>query len=216
MRRRIARRDFLKTASAAAGAFAYAAGHPLADAQAPRPADTRLSGTSYTPIPDYPIRAKRFSEVALSDAFWKPKIATNATVTIPFEVQKLAEAARSLSGNVLEAAILSLETHPDPALQAQVDARGAAIARARTARAATTDSRSRSPGTTPRASAMLLDRAITHRRRALRGLSRDTTRRSPAASATRSTACSSIAPRTTRSISTSRSTTSTFAGSRTP
>ena len=60
--------------------------------------------------------------VALTDTFWQPKVATNATVTIPFEVQKLTESGRTLSGNVLEAAILSLEAHPDPALQAQVDA----------------------------------------------------------------------------------------------
>lgn len=124
MARRIPRRDFLKTASAAAGAFAYAAHHPLADAQpqVPGPADIQLSGTPYTPIPDYPIRPTRHSAVTLTDTFWKPKVATNATVTIPFEVQKLTENGRGLSGNVLEAAILSLETHPDPALQSQVDA----------------------------------------------------------------------------------------------
>ena len=120
--RKLARREFLKTASAAAGAFAYTAGHPLAEAQVPRPADTRLSGTPYTPIPDYPIRPVRHSGVTLTDTFWQPKVATNATVTIPFEVQKLTESGRTLSGNVLEAAILSLEAHPDPALQAQVDA----------------------------------------------------------------------------------------------
>jgi uncharacterized protein len=122
MGRPIARREFLKTASAAAGAFAYAAGHPLAEAQAPRPGDTRLSGTPYTPIPDYPIRPVRHSAVRLTDTFWQPKVATNATVTIPFEVQKLTENGRTLSGNVLEAAILSLEARPDPVLQAQVDA----------------------------------------------------------------------------------------------
>src|SRR5580765_2998145 len=122
MGRPVARREFLNTASAAAGAFAYAAGHPLTEAQAPRPADTRLSGTPYTPIPDYPIRPVRHSAVTLTDTFWQPKVATNATVTIPFEVQKLTENGRTLSGNVLEAAILSLEARPDPALQAQVDA----------------------------------------------------------------------------------------------
>src|SRR5580765_5201719 len=122
MGRPVARREFLNTASAAAGAFAYAAGHPLTEAQAPRPADTRLSGTPYTPIPDYPIRPVRHSAVTLTDTFWQPKVATNATVTIPFEVQKLTENGRTLSGNVLEAAILSLEVRPDPVLQAQVDA----------------------------------------------------------------------------------------------
>jgi DUF1680 family protein len=44
-------------------------------------------------------------------------------VTIPFELRKLnPEGARlGFNANVLEAAILSLETHPDPQLQAQVD-----------------------------------------------------------------------------------------------
>ncbi|MBZ5626907.1 MAG: glycoside hydrolase family 127 protein [Acidobacteriia bacterium] len=61
----------------------------------------------------------------MKDEFWAPKIATNAKVTIPFEVQKLTEAGsrRGLSGGVLEAAILSLQTHPDATLQAQVEAR---------------------------------------------------------------------------------------------
>jgi len=51
-------------------------------------------------------------------------------VTIPFEVQKLTESGsgRGLNGGVLEAAILSLQTHPDARLQAQVDARIQAMA----------------------------------------------------------------------------------------
>jgi len=44
-------------------------------------------------------------------------------VTIPFEVQKSFETGRGPGGNILEAAILSLAIHPDPELQAQVDAR---------------------------------------------------------------------------------------------
>src|SRR5215831_15918695 len=99
MARRIARRDFLKTASAAAGAFAYAAQHPLADleAQVPKPADIQLSGTPYTPIPDYPIRPLRHSAVTLTDTFWKPKVATNATVTFLFNVPTTTENGRTLS-----------------------------------------------------------------------------------------------------------------------
>ena len=127
----IARRDFLRIAPAAAGAVAYIAGangETVADADrqakaAPRPADVRLSGTAYTPLPDYPIQPKRYFEVSITDTFWKPKITTNAEMTIPFEVQKLDETARGFGGNVLEAAILSLKTHPNPQLQAQVDAR---------------------------------------------------------------------------------------------
>lgn len=119
----IARREFLKTASAAAGALACAARLPVAhaEAQSASAGSVQIGSRAYTPVADYSIRAKRYAEVALRDAFWQPKVATNATVTIPFEVQKLTENGRALSGNVLEAAIYSLETHPDAALQKIVD-----------------------------------------------------------------------------------------------
>ncbi len=84
------RRRFLKTASAAAGALAFAAARPgvEAEAQARRSADVQIGAEPYTPR-DYPIAAKRHVEVTLRDDFWQPKVARNATVTIPFEVQKL-------------------------------------------------------------------------------------------------------------------------------
>src|SRR5262249_1698587 len=82
-----------------------------------------IGGDAYTSVRDYPIRPQPFFDVTLTDAFWQPKIAANATVTIPFEVAKFDEQERDFSHNVLEAAILSLKTHPDPALQARVDAR---------------------------------------------------------------------------------------------
>src|SRR5919109_3210272 len=92
MNNQIARRDFLKTASAA-GVFAHAAimqGRALADAgrQPRRPGDVRISGTSYSPVAGYPIQPKRFSEVVIHDSFWKPRIRTNAEVTIPFQARK--------------------------------------------------------------------------------------------------------------------------------
>jgi uncharacterized protein len=123
---RIARRDFLRVAPAAAGA-AYAAVANVgarADAEQDRAgsADSRVSATTYTPTQDYPIQPTRYSDVRITDGFWKPKMTTNAEVTIPFEVQKLSATARGLSGNVLEAAILSLKTHPNAEVQAQVDA----------------------------------------------------------------------------------------------
>ncbi len=144
MSKKIARRDFLKAAPAAAVlAYSTRADHlmsptpniaPASVEQATtspsapsrsKPADVRIGSTRYTPVEDYPIRPNSFSEVKLSDTFWKPKVATNATATIPFEVKKFADGGfgRGLNGGVLEAAILSLRTHPDPQLQAQVDAR---------------------------------------------------------------------------------------------
>jgi DUF1680 family protein len=132
MNRRIDRREFLKSGPLAAGALAYAAtADTLAIQQpavkpgsvAPKPGDVKISSTPYQPVTDYPILPKRHSEVVMKDDFWAPKIALNADVTIPFEVQKLSDGGRGFGGGVLEAAILSLETRPNPALQAQVDAR---------------------------------------------------------------------------------------------
>jgi uncharacterized protein len=132
----IDRRRFLKVAPAA-GAAAYAAATsatagPESQARArPRaPGGLRIGGTAYTPVRDYPIQPKRYSEVTVTDTFWQPKIATNATVTIPFEVQKLGASTRGFGGNVLEATILSLATHPNPQLQKEVDARVRQLAQA--------------------------------------------------------------------------------------
>src|SRR5262245_37190480 len=118
---KVARRDFLKAAAAAPliVSSASAAGAATGAART----DVKIGDTSYTPVPDYPIQPKAYSEVELTDTFWKKKVATNADVTIPFEVQKLSESERGISGNVLEAVILSLKTHPDPKLQAVLDRR---------------------------------------------------------------------------------------------
>ena len=116
----IARREFLKAASVATGTVGLTAA--IRPATSLHADDVRISSAAYMPVPDYPIRPQPYFDVKLNDTFWKPKVATNAAVTIPFEVQKLSEAERRLSGNVLEAAILSLKTDPNPALQAQVDA----------------------------------------------------------------------------------------------
>jgi hypothetical protein len=130
---RIDRRDFLRVAPAAAGAVASVVRGDAQGAARPkppaRPADVKIGSTAYTPVPDYPIQPKRYSEVTLNDAFWKPKVLNNATITIPFEVQKLTEGDRDLSGNVLEAAMLSVKSHPDVQLQARIDARVQQLAR---------------------------------------------------------------------------------------
>jgi uncharacterized protein len=129
MSRHIARRDFLKIVPAAAGTWAYGAG--LADQAgaglSAAAADAKIRGVPSS-VSDYPIQPKRFSEVTVTDSFWKPKILTNAQVTIPFEAHRRGESGDGLSGNVLEAAMLSLETHPDAALQVEVEARIRALA----------------------------------------------------------------------------------------
>lgn len=124
----IRRRDFLIAAPAAVGVLAGAAHGAVPADPARRPSvAARIPRAVYAPG-EYPIRGKRYSEVTLRDTFWKPKVDRNAQVTIPFEVQKRAGSERELSGNVLEAAILSLQTHPDPALQAHVAERIQAMA----------------------------------------------------------------------------------------
>lgn len=133
MDRNIDRRDFLKAAPVAASVLA--AGLPLTvpltAAEEPYPA---IGAQRYTPA-DYSIRAKPFSEVTMTDGFWTPKIAVNAAVTIPFEAQRADRGeGAGLSGNVLEAAIYSLQTHPDAALEAQVEARIRVLARTATER----------------------------------------------------------------------------------
>jgi DUF1680 family protein len=124
---RMKRRDFLKAAPAAVG-LAVA---PLRGQQDAPVRDVRLAATAYRPA-DYSIRAQPYSVISLTDRFWQPKVATNARVTIPFEVEKLSELEDGLGGNVLEAAILSLKTHPDPDLEARVEARVAQLKTRRT------------------------------------------------------------------------------------
>jgi DUF1680 family protein len=125
MNDKTARREFLKVAAAGTAGLAYAAPQ-----KGQRSGDVRISSASYSPA-DYPIRPVPYSQVTLRDNFWEPRVRRNAEVTIPFEIRKFAELDRSLSGGVLEAAILSLKTHPDPRLQSQVDARIAEIKNAR-------------------------------------------------------------------------------------
>jgi DUF1680 family protein len=116
---RLARREFLKAAPAVAGAAAgalNASARGTAQTPGRRPA---IGAAKYAPVTDYPIQPKRHWEVTLTDRFWRPRVATNAAVTIPFQIAKSAAGPR---GNLLEAAMLSLKTHPDAKLQAQVDA----------------------------------------------------------------------------------------------
>jgi uncharacterized protein len=114
------RRQFLRTASAAPAALASLPALVDRKPPSPRVPAVRISTTPYTPS-DYPIRGAPWSEVSLRDDFWRPKVARNAEVTIPFEVRKVAS-GRALDGNVLEAAMLSLKTHPDESLRATVEA----------------------------------------------------------------------------------------------
>jgi hypothetical protein len=118
----IARRDFLKAAPAAAGILVAIAQAPALQQQE-QPSAPKVGSQAYTPVTDYPIRAKRFSEVTMTDDFWKPRIALNASVTIPQQSSRLGDPEDGLRGNVLEAAIYSLEANSGEPLRAQVEAR---------------------------------------------------------------------------------------------
>jgi len=84
--------------------------------------DVRVGSADYTPVPDYPIRYQPFTAVTLTDDFWRPKVDRNARVTIPFEIRKRGESSVWGSrGGVFEAAMMALQTHPDPWLEQQVE-----------------------------------------------------------------------------------------------
>src|SRR5262245_55122296 len=130
---RIARRQFLKTASAAAGAMRLDVGGPgdASASQSTASREVRIASADYTSA-DYSIRAQPHAAFTLTDRFWQPRVDTNARVTIPFEVAKLSELEDGFRGNVLEAAILSLKTHPNPDLEARIEARVAQLKTRRT------------------------------------------------------------------------------------
>jgi DUF1680 family protein len=89
------------------------------------------------------LRPVPFQDVTIQDSFWAPRRETNRVASIPFSLQKLDEAgnledmrlaARGATNGfrgpvfidsdlykALEAASYSLATHPDPALEAQLD-----------------------------------------------------------------------------------------------
>jgi DUF1680 family protein len=93
---------------------------------------------------DYPISSVPMTSVELTDAFWAPRLETNRKVTIPFALEQSESTGRiknfEIAGGaaqgefctkypfddsdvfkVIEGAAYSLMTHPDPALEKQVD-----------------------------------------------------------------------------------------------
>jgi hypothetical protein len=111
-----------------------------------------VAGAPPPPLQDYPIKAVPLTAVTVTGGFWAPKIATNRTVSIPHIIEQnertgrianFLKAAHQLNGayqgqryndtdvyKVIEAASYSLAAHPDPALDAQVDALIATVAAA--------------------------------------------------------------------------------------
>ena len=121
------RRGFLKTASVASAAVCSNL-FTRVNLQTSGQASVGIGTASYTPVGDYPIRPKRGNDVRIKDRSSVPKVRTNAEVTIPIEVQKFEQADRKFGVNVLEAAITSLQTNPDPVIEAQVKRQVRALA----------------------------------------------------------------------------------------
>jgi hypothetical protein len=104
------------------------------------------------PRSDTPFRPVPFTAVRWTDAFWAPRLETNRTVTLPFDIAKcretgridnFAKAARLMPGpfrgirfddsdvyKIIEGASYSLALHPDPSLEATLDSLAALIAAA--------------------------------------------------------------------------------------
>ena len=127
MKGNIPRRRFLRTIPAA-GALAYAATGKapeltISGASTHAPPDVELWRSRRAPAAEYPIRPNLHSDVTLADEFWRPRVRRNAEVTIPLEARKLEASPRQTRGSLLEAAMLSLATRPDPWLEAWVNRR---------------------------------------------------------------------------------------------
>ncbi len=103
-------------------------------------------GTTFTKAEthDYPIAPVPFTEVHFADCFWRPRLETNRTVTIPFALQKCEETGRienfKVAGGLsnkawqgefgfndsdvskaIEAAAYCLAVEPDPKLEKYLD-----------------------------------------------------------------------------------------------
>ena len=96
-------------------------------------------------IQDYPVAPVAFSQVALKDAFWLPRLRIQKNETVPFALRKTERAAENLRRcgaylrgekdempfthrfvssdlyKVMEGAAYLLNMEPDPALEAQMD-----------------------------------------------------------------------------------------------
>ncbi|MGB2908467.1 MAG: glycoside hydrolase family 127 protein [Candidatus Aminicenantaceae bacterium] len=99
--------------------------------------------TEEADAPDYPITPVGFTEVALSDGFWAPRLETNRVSTIPFAMQQNEETGRvdnfRIAGGlmegkykgeryndtdvykVMEGAAYTLALEPDPKLDSELD-----------------------------------------------------------------------------------------------
>jgi uncharacterized protein len=78
------------------------------------------------PSRDYPAQAVPFTRVRITDAFWAPKIEANRRISIPSILSESEKRGELLevepTFKTVEGAAYTLMTHPDPALEARLDA----------------------------------------------------------------------------------------------
>src|SRR3546814_11676133 len=105
---RFQRREFLQAAPVVAGGLAFAPGAGAASAVEPP-----IASAAFPVGRDYPLRATPFWDVTLNDAFWAPKVARTADVTVPFAIRKLGAVPEGPKGGVLEPALYIARSRPD-------------------------------------------------------------------------------------------------------
>ena len=199
MAHEVNRREFLKAASAASAAFASLA--PVA-ARAPASAAARpkITDIAFAPA-DYPIVATRYSDVVIEDVFLEAEGGSQCRGHDSLRGSEARRWPARLERQRAGGRDAVARTHPNPALQAQVERAVAAFA----AREESGDGNSgfevgsHVTTTRPAGASCWIARFLSRTR--CTTISRETIRRFPAASATRSIASSCTARRATRSIS---------------
>jgi DUF1680 family protein len=96
---------------------------------------------------DYSITPVPPSRVTIDDAFWTRKIEVNRTVSIQHVFARSEERGGTAPAQLIEGAAHMLEARPDPALEQQVDALIARVARGMDARSGDPDAAVRTQGT---------------------------------------------------------------------
>jgi len=99
------------------------------------------------PSLDYAIIPVPPAKVTIDDAFWTRKIEVNRTVSIQHVFARSEERGGTAPAQLIEGAAHMLEARPDPALEQQVDALIARVARGMDARSGDPDAAVRTQGT---------------------------------------------------------------------
>jgi DUF1680 family protein len=102
---------------------------------------------SGAPPLDYAITPVPPAKVTIDDAFWTRKIEVNRTVSIQHVFARSEERGGTAPAQLIEGAAHMLEARPDPALEQQVDALIARVARGMDSRSGDPDAAVRTQGT---------------------------------------------------------------------